>query len=100
VLRGGVGATVAALAGVSASACSPSGAPTRSPEGTGLSSPEPSVDSTGTAGASKLLAYFSRPGENYYYGGRTNLEVGNTEMLATMISGVVWSGATCTASRP
>jgi hypothetical protein len=29
-----------------------------------------------------LLAYFSRPGENYYYGGRRNLEVGNTEVLA------------------
>jgi flavodoxin len=34
-----------------------------------------------------LLAYFSRPGENYYYGGRRNLEVGNTEVLAGMIGG-------------
>jgi len=33
-----------------------------------------------------LLAYFSRPGENYYYGGRRNLSVGNTEVLARMIS--------------
>jgi flavodoxin len=33
-----------------------------------------------------LLAYFSRPGENYWYGGRRNLEVGNTEVLARMIS--------------
>ncbi|MCW3768473.1 flavodoxin [Paenarthrobacter ureafaciens] len=33
-----------------------------------------------------LLAYFSRAGENYYYGGRTNLEIGNTEVLADMIS--------------
>jgi flavodoxin len=33
-----------------------------------------------------LLAYFSRAGENYYYGGRRNLEVGNTEVLARMIS--------------
>jgi len=33
-----------------------------------------------------LLAYFSRAGENYRYGGRTNLEVGNTEALAGMIS--------------
>jgi len=32
-----------------------------------------------------LLAYFSRPGENYWYGGRRNLEVGNTEVLARMI---------------
>lgn len=33
-----------------------------------------------------LLAYFSRPGENYSYGGRTDLKVGNTEVLARMIS--------------
>lgn len=36
-----------------------------------------------------LLAYFSRAGENYYYGGRTNLDVGNTEVLAGMISALV-----------
>jgi flavodoxin len=36
-----------------------------------------------------LLAYFSRPGENYYYGGRRDLEVGNTEVLAEMIAGLV-----------
>ncbi|TYB62241.1 hypothetical protein FXF51_26385 [Nonomuraea sp. PA05] len=33
-----------------------------------------------------LLAYFSRAGENYYYGGRRDLQVGNTEVLARMIS--------------
>jgi flavodoxin len=33
-----------------------------------------------------LLAYFSRAGENYYYGGRIDLEVGNTEVLAGMLS--------------
>jgi flavodoxin len=32
-----------------------------------------------------LLAYYSRAGENYYYGGRRILEVGNTEVLADMI---------------
>ncbi|MFE5399064.1 flavodoxin [Streptomyces sp. NPDC056568] len=32
-----------------------------------------------------LLAYFSRPGENYYYGERTDLKVGNTQVLAEMI---------------
>jgi len=32
-----------------------------------------------------LLAYYSRAGENYYYGGRRILEVGNTEVLARMI---------------
>jgi flavodoxin len=33
-----------------------------------------------------LLAYFSRPGENYWNGGRRNLKVGNTEALAQAIS--------------
>jgi flavodoxin len=33
-----------------------------------------------------LLAYFSRPGENYYNGGRRTIEVGNTEVLARMIA--------------
>jgi flavodoxin len=36
-----------------------------------------------------LLAYFSRPGENYYYGGRRNLQVGNTEVLARMIAELI-----------
>jgi flavodoxin len=38
-------------------------------------------------GGGILLAYFSRPGENYWNGGRRNLEVGNTEVLARAISG-------------
>jgi len=33
-----------------------------------------------------LLAYFSRAGVNYYYGDRRTLIVGNTEVLAMMIS--------------
>ena len=36
-----------------------------------------------------LLAYFSRAGENHYYGGRRHLEVGNTEVLARMISELI-----------
>jgi len=32
-----------------------------------------------------LLAYFSRPGENYWNGGRRDLQVGNTEVLARLI---------------
>jgi flavodoxin len=38
------------------------------------------------AGRRILLAYFSRPGENYWYGGRRDLRVGNTEVLAGMIA--------------
>ena len=41
---------------------------------------------TAAAGGSVLLAYFSRPGENYWSGGRRNLRVGNTEVLARMIA--------------
>lgn len=40
-------------------------------------------------GSKVLLAYFSRAGENYYYGGRTHLEVGNTEVLAGMLSRLI-----------
>lgn len=49
---------------------------------------------TGT-GARVLLAYFSRAGENYHYGGRRNLEIGNTEVLASMISDTI----TCDVHR-
>lgn len=33
-----------------------------------------------------LVAYFSRPGENYYYGDRVTLETGNTHVVADMIA--------------
>jgi flavodoxin len=39
----------------------------------------------GQSPARILLAFFSRAGGNYYYGGRRNLKVGNTEVLAQMI---------------
>ncbi|QYN40326.1 hypothetical protein K1T35_18195 [Pseudonocardia sp. DSM 110487] len=41
----------------------------------------PPTSPTGVA-ARVLLAYFSRAGENYHYGGRTYLEVGNTVTYA------------------
>jgi len=41
------------------------------------------------------LVYFSRAGENYYYGGRTNLSVGNTEVMAGMIRALI----ACDVSR-
>jgi flavodoxin len=59
------GAGVAGAAGVPLSAC-------------GAGSPG--------EGGRVLLAYFSRPGENYWNGGRRDLEVGNTEVLARAIS--------------
>lgn len=36
-----------------------------------------------------LVAYLSRPGENYYYGDRTRLEVGNTKVVAAMIAELI-----------
>jgi flavodoxin len=41
--------------------------------------------STRPGGRAVLLAYYSRAGENYYYGGRRTLDIGNTEVLAGMI---------------
>lgn len=35
-----------------------------------------------------LLAYFSRPGENYHDGGRIDLKVGNTQVVAEMIAAI------------
>jgi flavodoxin len=46
----------------------------------------PSPGTTTTPGTRVLLACFSRAGENYYYGRRRNLDVGNTEVLARMIT--------------
>ena len=59
-----------------------------SPAGAAAASPLSACGGEDRAGPRRgriLLAYFSRPGENYWYGGRRNLEVGNTEVLARMI---------------
>ncbi|ADJ47516.1 hypothetical protein AMES_5691 [Amycolatopsis mediterranei S699] len=55
----------------------------------GTDDPRPTTPPSPQAGRRVLLAYFSRAGENYYYGGRKNLDVGNTELLARMISGSI-----------
>lgn len=58
--------------------------------GSGTDSPSTTIAANPArmpAGGGRILvAYFSRPGENYYYGGRRNLEVGNTEVLAGMLA--------------
>ncbi|WP_326672261.1 flavodoxin [Streptomyces canus] len=69
------------MTGVHIAGCSTSS----SSSGAASESTEPSA-STAAPGKRVLLAYFSRPGENYYYGRRTDLEIGNTEVLARMIS--------------
>lgn len=55
----------------------------------GCSSPATPPKARSAAESKMLLAYFSRAGENYHYGGRTHLEVGNTEVAAKMISSLV-----------
>jgi hypothetical protein len=91
--------------GGSLAACTPddptpgSPLPNPSPSPTGeavtpRSTPAPSASPTSTRTSTRtstptgrtLLAYFSRAGENYYYGGRRDLEVGNTEVLARLIA--------------
>jgi flavodoxin len=47
---------------------------------------DPTQPAQAAGGGGILLAYFSRPGENYWNGGRRNLKVGNTEVLARAIS--------------
>lgn len=63
------------------------------PTATPVQTPAPAPTSTLTpltpTGSKVLVAYFSRAGENYYYGERTNLEVGNTEVLTGVISGLI-----------
>ncbi len=54
-----------------------------------MPSASPTTGQPERGGQRILLAYFSRAGENYYYGGRTNLEIGNTEVLAGMISALI-----------
>ena len=74
LLRGCVaaGAVMAATAGCS-TVESPEGVPA---EGAALSPrPETPEEPTRPGPRSVLLAYFSRPGENYSYGGRVNLDV-------------------------
>ncbi|MER5327038.1 flavodoxin [Streptosporangium roseum] len=80
VLRGALllGGTMitAAGCGLDQSGPTPAGEPASRP-----ASPSPAA----AAGRKVLLVYFSRPGENYHYGGRRNLKVGNTQVLAQMI---------------
>jgi flavodoxin len=74
-----VAAVLGALAGIELSGRS--SPPSRKPN------PADDVPASDAASNSVLVAYFSRAGENYFYGGRRNLDVGNTEVLAGMISG-------------
>jgi flavodoxin len=64
-------------------------APSSAAQPTTVQTTTTSTSNGSGSGSTVLLAYFSRPGENYYYGGRTNLTVGSTEVLAGMISQLI-----------
>ncbi|MBO1268601.1 flavodoxin [Arthrobacter cavernae] len=81
VLHLGAGALASALMGATLSGCTSGPNPMPSQDAdTAPNTPKPTKNE-----GRLLLAYFSRAGENYYYGGRTHLTVGNTEVLAGMI---------------
>jgi flavodoxin len=50
---------------------------------------QPSTASSSVGSSPVLLAYFSRAGENYFNGGRTFLDVGNTQVVTEMIEAAV-----------
>jgi flavodoxin len=82
-LRGAVAGVAGVTLGAGISGCSGSSPGSR--EGDREHAQVGSIPSASNV----LLAYFSRAGENYYYGGRTNLKVGNTEVLSGMISKLI-----------
>jgi flavodoxin len=83
LVRATLAVGAAPVAGIGTSGCGASRAE-RSLPPTGPDASMP--DSTERASDRRiLLAYYSRAGENYYFGGRRTLEVGNTEVLAGII---------------
>lgn len=61
----------------------------RAPTGAGSGAPTGDSDPTQPPNPTTprvLLVYFSRAGENYYYGDRIDLKVGNTEVLSRFLS--------------
>jgi len=78
---------------VALSACSHS---SREPSSTSSPPPPPTSGETtppAAAASRTLLVYFSRAGENYFNGGRIDLEVGNTQVLAGLIENALQTGA-------
>ncbi len=89
ILRSAVAGLGAAMITIGTSGCAPEERNPRMPaQNTAVS---PSARSAPGARQNRrvLLAYFSRAGENYHYGGRANLDVGNTEVLAGVIGNLV-----------
>ena len=83
VLHGGAGATALALLSACAGSDGAGGTPSTSAESSTSTSAEPARPGDRVR---TLLVYFSRAGENYHYGDRIDLEVGNTAVVAGIIS--------------
>ncbi|WP_212719396.1 hypothetical protein [Blastococcus sp. CCUG 61487] len=80
-LRTALTIATGAVAGAGLAGCS-----TATPRTTSTApSTQPTEADSTVPGTNVLLAYFSRAGENYHYGGRRRLSVGNTEVLANLI---------------
>ncbi|WP_454852564.1 flavodoxin [Promicromonospora soli] len=79
VLRTGLALGAAVLAGAA------SGCTGAQPDTSSSSASPDATDSAAGRRRKVLLAYFSRAGENYHYGGKRTLEVGNTQVVAEMI---------------
>lgn len=89
VLRTAFAGFAGALIATATSSCTTGTENTTPPQDT-QRPPAPGVTASPREnGPRVLLAYFSRAGENYYYGARTDLEVGNTEVLAGMLSQLI-----------
>src|SRR5262245_42097584 len=80
LLKGAFMSAVGAVLSAHLSSCASSSERQRQAE------PDPSVVGRPSTNSKVLLVYFSRAGENYFYDNRTDLAVGNTEVLAGMIS--------------
>jgi hypothetical protein len=92
LLRLALSGTVGTFAAAALSGCSQGpepGVESPSTDEGGSPTVQPSTAPTSTTAAKVLVAYFSRPGENYNNGGRIWLKVGNTEVVATMIADLV-----------
>jgi hypothetical protein len=85
-LAGSVGTLAAAALGGCSQRTHPDSPGQPPAEGDPTTSPQTPNAPTDTAAPKVLVTYFSRAGENYYYGDRTWLEVGNTELVAKMIA--------------
>jgi hypothetical protein len=85
ILRGVLLGAAGTASGVLLSACTGSRPSVSAPSASPGRAPASSV----AGGSSVLLAYFSRAGENYFNGGRKRLTVGNTEVVAGMISRLI-----------